>query len=283
MLQVYSNELLNQVPGYIEKLASSFGPMTLFPNAVGLGALVISMFLEIAIKRTTQTNDNSYSMFRRVFGEEKASSVRDTMSEYLRRHRMFMNNDRRLREEIQRLEIQLSNHLTILRNSLMHDGQMNTRGIKIWVNGASFHLQMLIHEARLNIQTGRHASDYLNTIKAAISTYLLDLDNLLPEYKTLKINNGFITYYPPLCSYYIAPCSKASCLVQNDLTKCGIDVIDINRKGFCERSDLMETYMNHVFTKYEPISGLKSYFSNIKDNLSCLINQHGSFTLPSAG
>ncbi|XP_078105599.1 uncharacterized protein LOC144517375 isoform X2 [Sander vitreus] len=159
-LQAYSNEVLSEtladeVPGYIEKVGSAFGSLTSVPNAVGLGALVISMIIEIIIKGDSQSSDHAYSLLRRVFGEEKASSVRDTMSEYLKRHRMFMNNDQRLREEIRRLEHQLSNHLTILRNSLLHDGQMSSRGFKIWVNGAAFHVQMLIHEARLNIQTAR--------------------------------------------------------------------------------------------------------------------------------
>ncbi|GLD71176.1 uncharacterized protein AKAME5_002249700 [Lates japonicus] len=72
------------------------------------------------------------------------------MSEYLKRHRMFVTNEQRLREELRRLEGQLSGHLTILKNSLLYDGQMSSRGFKIWVNGASFHVQMLIHEARLD-------------------------------------------------------------------------------------------------------------------------------------
>ncbi|GLD71178.1 uncharacterized protein AKAME5_002249900 [Lates japonicus] len=189
-LQVYSNGLLTSVPGYITRLGSILGAVTSLPNAVGLGALVISMIMEIAIKSTAQTTDHSYSIIRRVFGEEKASSVRDTMSEYLRRHRVFVTNEQRLREELRRLETQLSGHLTILKNSLMLDGQMSSRGFKIWVNGASFHVQMLIHEARLNIQTGQPASRYINQIKAAITVYEQELDDLLKKYKDYKSNVG---------------------------------------------------------------------------------------------
>eukprot|EP00064_Thunnus_orientalis_P023157 superscaffoldBa00008482_g23387 len=153
-LQSYSNELLDSVPDFVDRLGSAMGELTSVPNAVGLGALVISMIMEIIIK-TTQTGEDTYSLLRRVFGDEKASSVRDTMSVYLKRHRMNINDDQQLLEEIRRLEQQLSDKLTILRNSLLHDGQMNTRGFKIWVNGASFHIQMLIHEARLDIQAGK--------------------------------------------------------------------------------------------------------------------------------
>ncbi|XP_026053198.1 uncharacterized protein LOC113039516 [Carassius auratus] len=188
VLQAFSKEMLKTVPDYIGKLGSVLSPMT--SNAVGLGALMISMIIEISIKANTQTSDDTYNMLRRVFGEEKASSVRDTMSEYLKRHRMYLNKDRQLLEEISRLEKQLSNHLTILRNSLMHDRQMSSRGFKIWVNGAAFHVQMLIHEARLNIQTGKPASEYLNIIEAAIDVYLQNLDHLLDKYKTYKSNSN---------------------------------------------------------------------------------------------
>ncbi|XP_038553480.1 uncharacterized protein LOC119886663 [Micropterus salmoides] len=236
-LMAYSNELLTKVPGYIARLGSSLGPITSAPNAVGIGALVISMIMEICILSTTQTNDNPYSMLQRIFGEEKASSVRDTMSEYLNRHQTFIDNEQRLREELRRLEAQLSNHLTILRNSLLHDGQMGTRGFKIWVNGASFHLQMLIHEARLNPQTGKRASAYQTAITRAISSYLQNLDDLLKKFKT------FIRTGEP--------------------------------QG--EKGD----FLDYLFLNYEPISGLKSHFLNVNNNLLTLIKQHDTFTLPS--
>ncbi|KAI9540616.1 hypothetical protein NQZ68_038989 [Dissostichus eleginoides] len=168
-LQAYSNEMVNLVPGFISSLGSALGAFTAVPNALGLGALLISMIMELALKGTGEQSESSYSMLRRVFGEEKASSVRDTLSECLRRHRMFIQNEDRLKGELRRLEQQLSNHLTILKNSLLLDQQMSTRGFKIWVNGAAFHVQMLIHEARLNIETGSSDSDYFNAIQVAIN------------------------------------------------------------------------------------------------------------------
>ncbi|KAL3059363.1 hypothetical protein OYC64_011315 [Pagothenia borchgrevinki] len=144
-LQVYSNEMVNLVPGFIDSLGSSLGAFTPVPNAVGLGALVISFIMELIVIGTAAQTESSDSMLRRVFGEEKASGVRDTVSDYLTRHRMFMQNEDQLKGELRRLEQQLSSQLTILKNSLLHDQQMSTRGFKIWVNGAAFHVQMLIH------------------------------------------------------------------------------------------------------------------------------------------
>ncbi|KAK2861539.1 hypothetical protein Q5P01_001072 [Channa striata] len=184
-LQALSNELVSSVPVYVDRLGSALAPLTSVPNAVGLGALVISMIMEICIKGASQTGEDSYSLLRRVFGEEKASAVRDTMSTYLWRHRMNMKDKKKLQREIQRLEQQLSHELNILKNSLLLDGQMSTRGFKIWVNGASFHVQMLIHEARLDSQRSSH---YADSISAAIMLYLQDLESLLDKYKSYRIS-----------------------------------------------------------------------------------------------
>lgn len=279
VLQVYSNEMLNTAPGYVGSFGSAIGALNSVPNAVGLGALVISLIIEIIIKGGTQTSDDTYSLLQRVFGEEKASSVRDTMSEYLKRHQVYMNNDQRLRGEIRRLEQQLSNHLTILRNSLLLDGQISSRGFKIWVNGAAFHVQMLIHEARLDIQTGKPASVYVNEIKAAIDVYLRYLDNLLKKYNTYKINSNMFRQIPDW-SY---PYSKMECHMQNnEIKSCGRRNVNSANPSPCIFPEALTTFMDIVYSNYEPIKGLKSYFLNIKNNLNSRIHERGSFTLPSA-
>lgn len=281
-LQSYSDELINSVPGYAEKLVSGFGQLTSVPNAVGLGALVISMILDICIKSTRQSSVDSYSMLRRVFGEEKASAVRDTMSEYLKRHHIYINNEQRLLEDLRTLELQLSGHLTTLRNSLLYDGQMSSRGLKIWVNGASFHVQMLIHEARLKTQAGERVSDYVVSISNAIDRYVRYLDDLLEKYKTYRTSTTQTWGLSGMCK----DCRR-QCHLQNTETGCEYE---LRQTDFCTCYDiycfsdtqpnLIKAYVNHVVSKYEPITGLRSHFSNIKNNLNSLINQHDSFTLP---
>nr|XP_046241238.1 uncharacterized protein LOC124057148 [Scatophagus argus] len=271
VLQTYSDGLLNSLPGYIDQLASRLAPMTSVPNAVGLGALVISMIMEICITNTNQTADHTYSMLQRVFGEEKASAVRDTVLEYLRRHEAFINDDERLREETRQLERKLSYHLTTLRNSMVQDRQMSTRSLKIWVNGAFFHVQMLIHEARLNLKINREPN-YI-AIKTVTTFYLQDLDDLLEQYKDSKI--GTKIYEMVTCG---KECSRL-CIIENERYQKMHQVR--NLKNPCGGPELNEAFMNHVFSNYEPISGLKTHFLNVRDNLESLINQQGSFTLPS--
>lgn len=281
VLQAYSEEMLKTAQGQINHLGSVLSPMT--SNAVGLGAFVISLIIEIIIKGGTQKSENTYSMFRRVFGEEKASSVRDTISEYVKRHRIYMNNDQQLVAEISRLEKQLSNHLTILRNSLLHDEQMSSRGFKIWVNGAALHILMLIHETRLNIQTNQLKSENLaiNDIKRAIDLYLENLKDLLHIHKTYnyKINSQMFRTY----SDWGYPYSRVVCWMEHIQIKSCIICVEYDRlPEACHHKEVQNTFINIVYSKYEQINGLESYFLKIRKNLRSLIHQSVSFALPSA-
>ena len=125
VLQRDASELLaGQAPAYIHKVGTALGSFTPLPHAVGLGALIISMILEIALAPTKKP-DSVADMLRRVFGEEKASDVRDTMHEYMKRYQMHLRSDQMLVADTLRLEQQLSSHLTRLRNSMLVDGQMS--------------------------------------------------------------------------------------------------------------------------------------------------------------
>ncbi|TNN38506.1 hypothetical protein EYF80_051340 [Liparis tanakae] len=278
MLRSYSNELIDKVPGYVDRLGSGLGSMTSFPNAVGLGALVLSIIMELFMKSSTGAADDSANLFRRVFAEEKASGVRDTMSEYVKRHEMHMKDQRLLQMEIQRLETQLSNHLTVLKNSLLHDGQMGSRGFKIWVNGASFHLQMLIHEARLNSQTCIRATDSVHIIGATINAYSRDLDHMLKAYRAHLTSTTRI-HFNLNCLGYGCYEHLTTCYIENNVKNCNRHEKNFNPRSYCYSPCVMEPFMNNVFSKYE---GLKSHFVNIKDNLNLHINQHDSLTLASA-
>jgi len=247
-LRSYSNELIDKVPGYVDRLGS------------------------------TGAADDSYNMFRRVFGEEKASGVRDTMSEYVKRHEMHMKDQRLLQMEIQRLETQLSNHLTVLKNSLLHDGQMGSQGFKIWVNGASFHVLMLIHEARLNSQTCIRATDSVHIIRAAINVYSRDLEHMLEAYRA-HLTSITRIHFNLNCVGYGCYEPSSTCYIENNVKNCKRHEKNFHPRSYCYGPCVMEPFMNNVFSKYE---GLKSHFVNIKDNLSLHINQHDSLTLTSA-
>lgn len=208
-------------------------------------------------------------MFQRVFGEERASNVWDTMSEYIRRHQMFINNDNRLLDEIKTLERQLGGHLTSLRNSLLYDGQMTSHRFKIWVNGAFFHLQMLLHEARL---TKKLASDFVDSINTAVSLYLQDLDNLLEKYKAYKTSTTVFLNLPLMLNTCALADVEFNCETRSKK--------HLRYEGTCDNLELIKGYMNHVFSKYEPIIGTKKHVTDIQTNINSLITQHDAFNLP---
>lgn len=108
-----------------------------------LGCLVVlsSGCGTLTMKSHRQTAIHTASLLREGF------SCLDTKASH---HGMYLHNEQQLQGELQRLEVKLSNYFTILKHSLLHDRLMSTCGFKIWVNGASYHIQMLIHQARLD-------------------------------------------------------------------------------------------------------------------------------------
>ncbi|KAL4613603.1 hypothetical protein GN956_G22494 [Arapaima gigas] len=99
-----------------------------------------------------QNPHRDVNLLSRVFAEEKVSELRDLMDEYLKRYRLNLFNN----------------------NELLKD-----TALKQWVNGAAFHVQMLIQLAHLDHRSSTSAQN-------AIDTYLEDLEQLLQAYKTLK-------------------------------------------------------------------------------------------------
>ncbi|KAJ4940404.1 hypothetical protein JOQ06_026707, partial [Pogonophryne albipinna] len=61
-------------------------------------------------------------------------------------------------------------------NSMLVDGHMNSMLLKQWVNGAAFHTQMLIHQARLEVADGSRA------VRAA-GVYQGQLNVIMDKYK----------------------------------------------------------------------------------------------------
>ncbi|KAL3051065.1 hypothetical protein OYC64_001358 [Pagothenia borchgrevinki] len=133
------------VPRAVDRIGGALAGFTTVHNAVGLGALIISMILESVVEETMGTAE----MLQRVFADEKGNEVRDLMDEYLKRLQINLGNPLLQLAETRQIEIDLSAQLTRLKNSMLVDGHMNSMLLKQWVNGAAFHTQMLIHQARL--------------------------------------------------------------------------------------------------------------------------------------
>lgn len=111
-------------------------------------SLVISIVIDRSVAAIEPPEDSTDYLLHCIFAE--ASAVRDQMDEYLKRHLMHIRNKAEFKSDIQHVERNLSFALTQLKNSLLLDGQMSLWALRMWVNGASLHVQMLIHLGRLD-------------------------------------------------------------------------------------------------------------------------------------
>ncbi|XP_074477116.1 uncharacterized protein LOC141759087 isoform X2 [Sebastes fasciatus] len=256
---LYSGEF-SDVATTVEKLGSALGGLTLVPNAVGLGALVISMILETIGNALGKRTMGTAEMLQRVFAQEKANEVRDLMEEYLKRLRINLGRPQLQLAETRQIETDLSAQLTRLKNSMLRDEHMNTWFLKQWVNGAAFHTQMLIHQARLEGAAGSRAMQ-------AAGLYQQQLNLILEKYKSylqtviyVHIDHDMINVY---CCLYFKENQKFDLPL-----KCDHALEDYCFSG----SEIVET----MFSKHQ-ITWAKSYFSDLAANIPTLVNQHGTF------
>ncbi|XP_010768246.1 uncharacterized protein isoform X2 [Notothenia coriiceps] len=220
VLDSYRDHVID-IPSAVEKLGGAFAGLTMVPNAVGLGALVISMMLEIILKSLGQKTVGTAEMLQRVFAEEKGNE-----------------------------------------NSMLVDGHLDSRLLKQWVNGAAFHTQMLIHQARLEGADGSRA------VRAA-GVYQQQLNVIMDKYKNYL--NG-ITYLGSdhdllgsFCCLYFKERqlfhTAAKCFRQ--------------RYNYCVTgTEVVET----LFSKHQ-ISWTKSYFSDLAANIPTLARQNATFQI----
>lgn len=73
--QVLYDGEFSEAAGTVEQLGSALSGLTLVPNAVGLGALVISMILDTVGRSLGKQTMGTAEMLQRVFAQEKANEV----------------------------------------------------------------------------------------------------------------------------------------------------------------------------------------------------------------
>ncbi|KAL3986500.1 coagulation factor XIII A1 polypeptide [Sarotherodon galilaeus] len=154
------------VDDWLKDLAEKLADLSGSVKPAGLGALAFTIFIDIisiqfnSILFTQRqiTTKSTKEALRCVFAEQKASEVWHQIDECLKRCMMHTNDDAELINNIRRIEHQLSAALTKLKSSMMRDGQMSSRALRAWVNGAAFHIQVRIHLVRLGgLQTCGHS------------------------------------------------------------------------------------------------------------------------------
>lgn len=158
-------------------LESLMGPLAAAPELVGLGALAIAVHIDLSSLSPPQ--ESTREALRCVFAEEKVTAVGDLIDECLKRTIIYMNHRDELVSSLKHLERQLSTAITRLRNAMVNDGHMSTQSLKVWVNAAAFHVQMLIHLVRLG---GLPSPD---PVERLVHTYQSDLLTLSRQHQDL--------------------------------------------------------------------------------------------------
>ncbi|KPP68584.1 hypothetical protein Z043_112723 [Scleropages formosus] len=282
VLQSYSSSMMEHLGDngmrYAKELATTIGGFTSVPNAVGLGALVISMLIETVAASYRAPTGSHKDLLRRVFAEQKVSELRDLMDEYLKRHEMHLLDDEKLLKDTQVLERQLSVQLTRVRNAILKDGQMNDRAFKQWVNGAAFHIQMLIQLARLERKGSTSA-------RKAVGAYERDLEQLLDSYKALKVSNIFFQkFLTQRCKQNRRRRDSLATLI--DCYFCDREFGGaLVSKQFCsswwDNTEFISNYVSYMMSNHKDFTEMKRYFSQTKYDLDSLIEQrNNTFTLP---
>ncbi|KAL7377713.1 hypothetical protein ABVT39_003457 [Epinephelus coioides] len=239
----------------IKNLVDKLADLKSAPQLAGLGALAVAVFIDVIT--FSPPEESTKDALRCVFAEEKASEVWDQIDECLKRCTMHINDDDELRSNISRIECQLSAALTKLKNSMVKDGHMTSPALKAWVNGAAFHVQMLIHLVRLGgIQT-------CDPVERILSVYQSDLDTLFKEHKEMirkKCYMRVVVLFDQPVHYLIDEDSMGH-------------VIDPKNTY----DEYFEAYYEHRYSRQWCES--LQYFSDVRQNLQQLVDQRGSFNV----
>ncbi|XP_044037460.1 uncharacterized protein LOC122868999 [Siniperca chuatsi] len=239
---------------WLKKLAEKLANLSPDPKLAGLGALAVAVFIDIV--SATSSSESTKDALRCVFAEEKASEVWDQIDECLKRCVMNIDDDAELVSDIKRIECQLSVALTKLKNSMVRDGHMSSQALKAWVNGAAFHIQMLIHLVRLGgIQT-------CDPVERLLPAYLSDLDLLFRKHKAAVERKCWLDYdilQDDPCPYFVSEEGEAYYII------------------YLEFEEYFEAYyeVHYISQMYE----IKKYFRKVRDDLPELASQVGHLSV----
>lgn len=145
--------------------------------------------------------------------------------------------------------------LTRLRNSVLRlrDGHVSSQALKVWVNGAAFHVHMLIHQVRLG---GARTCEHVERL---ISVYNSDLETLFRSHEQM-IKSKCTTL--GVTSYILYPVDEEP--RQNNMCYSG------------NYHEYLQLYYQHQYGRQEES---QRYFSGLQQDLQQLVGQKGHLSL----
>lgn len=145
---------------------------------------------------------------------------------------------------------------------MLKDGHMNSGFVKQWVNGAAFHTQMLIHQARLEGTDGSRAMQ-------AAGLYQQQLNLVMEKYKSYLKSAIAVYSDHDMISVYC-------CLhfTENQIFSLPLKCFHLLDTYCFGRSEIIET----MFSKHQ-ITWVNAYFSDLTAQIPTLVSQNNIFRI----
>lgn len=269
-----ASESLGKAPDYTRQMITLLGGLTTVPHAFGIGALFLSIFLDLALNSVKRDPDFE-SIFQKVFAQEKVSEIRDLMEVYRRRWKVTVGDTQRLVAETAEYERKLHEQLVRVRNSMLKDGQLNTRALQIWMHGAMLHVHMNIYLAALQGLRGPGAT---GPISSHIDEYIRDGEAILDKYEPFQNDQlGLSIDRKCVPGIHGAICIDTMEYIRSNeheqtiksATRAPIDI-------FCV-SDIKDTFVRKMRTNCPAPRTFINYLHRTQSNLNTLVQDGGTF------
>ncbi|XP_040923478.1 uncharacterized protein LOC114841979 isoform X2 [Betta splendens] len=286
-LQQLQGDIGNRAPTYLKDLINRLTTFSDEPRLAGLVGLVVTMVIDMA-----------YTSKSRVKGKTSGSScqrmweLQEVMEEYLKRCRINLSDKSKLIQDCVRLEAQVSLTLTQLKTCLLV-GDCDSRSLRHWASGASFHTQMLLHLAGLEGQVEPLAA------RAALEQYKEDLTQIVPAYRRYKANtvsvvkcrggplappssevpeNGAMTGLTVTDRETGRSVTIPLCVLETGtgrtLGASGTDDSPVSSSinpDLISSDQYLQAYLDHLFSSQGPVAELQNYFNKSSDYMRSLI------------
>lgn len=241
---------------WIQKLTENLSTWTSGPELVGLGALAVAFFIDSSF--SSPPSQSTKEALRGVFAEEKVSKVWDLIDECLKTNMTFINQRDELVTNIKQLERQLSFAITCLKNSMANDGHMSTPSLKVWVNGAAFHAQMLIHLVRLGgLSTSDPVQRLVRTYQSDMATLFRLQEEMIEGKCRLKL---------------MCPCDQEALMPYLIDEESGIHEMDLSIRD--HYSKYLQVYYDQRYARQQ--RHVQQYFTKLLEDLPTLVRLKGS-------
>lgn len=265
---------LEKIPDYSYKAITLLGGFTAVPHAFGIGALFTYMFLDLALN-SVKRDPNFESILQKVFAQEQVSEIRDLMEIYRSRWKANVRDTQKLVAETAEYERKLHEQLVRGRNSMLKDGQLNTRALKIWMHGAMLHVHMNIYLAALKGLTGPGAT---GPISSHIDEYIREGEALLDNYQPFQRDQldlkSWVNCLPsnsgPTCTFFVDYIWSSE---YKQAIK-GAKRSDLHRYSM---SDILDTFVRKMRTNCPAPRTFINYLRRTQSNLDALVQDRGTF------